>query len=140
VLKIGVRRVGTMPLTAQGGHPVYWTGRLFIQGPSKEDLGLMHAERGMETIEQRRLREEGPGVMLEPDEWAFYEDEEEVRSSFLFENVCWFVDAMIWIFILDRYVDELAQFKRDPGVCVEGCVEDVERLYHCWSAEEEECE
>jgi hypothetical protein len=43
---------------------------------------MMCSERGgAETMAQRRLREEGTEAMLAPDEWAFYEDDEEASLS-----------------------------------------------------------
>ena len=79
--------IGGMNLAGTGkGEVTYGTGRLFLQGPSVEDWELICDSRkeegdGIKSMHERRMREEvvdDPSALLGPDEWAYYEDEDEV--------------------------------------------------------------
>jgi bromodomain adjacent to zinc finger domain protein 1A len=87
--------IGGMNLAGTGkGEVTYGTGRLFVQGPSVEDWELICDSRkeegdGSKSMLERRMREEvvdDPSALLGPDEWAYYEDEDEVSvvSCFVF--------------------------------------------------------
>lgn len=84
--------IGSMNLTGTGkGEVIYGTGRLFVQGPKEEDWAALASSRGLgedgeAALRERRMLEEGadgPGALLGPHEWAFYEDDEEVGSRAL---------------------------------------------------------
>lgn len=66
-------------VSAKGTEVLYDTGRLFVQGPSKEDWEFVK-DRGEEgEMEKRRIVEEGGEErVLGVDEWGYYEDAEEV--------------------------------------------------------------
>ncbi|GAA5883689.1 hypothetical protein JCM3774_002954 [Rhodotorula dairenensis] len=81
--------IGGMNLAATGKEEVaYGTGRLFVQGPSVEDWELVCDARkdegdGIKGMLERRMREEvidKPSALLGPDEWAYYEDEDELEN------------------------------------------------------------
>lgn len=76
--------IGGMNLIGQGNGILYGTGRLFVQGPTEEDW-QMACVRGAEDMVQRRAREDvDPAATLQVNEWAFYEEEEEVRLDLFF--------------------------------------------------------
>lgn len=74
---------------ANGSDVGYGTGRLFVQGPSEEDWEMVADLKGAGGEEGRQMRErrvveevvESEEGLLGVDEWAFYEDEDEVRFS-----------------------------------------------------------
>jgi bromodomain adjacent to zinc finger domain protein 1A len=73
--------LGAGVLVAGGGGAVWGAGRLFIQGPSELDQGLLdkkEAEDG--DVKKRRLEEEGVEGMLGVNEWAVYSDAEQVEE------------------------------------------------------------
>ena len=75
-----------MNLVGQGnGAAVYGTGRLFIQGPTQEDwdfaCGSGKSAGEKEMLERRAREDVDPEATLANNEWAFYEEEEEVRLS-----------------------------------------------------------
>ncbi|KWU45025.1 hypothetical protein RHOSPDRAFT_16896 [Rhodotorula sp. JG-1b] len=81
--------IGGMNLAGTGkGEVTYGTGRLFVQGPSVEDWELICDSRkeegdGIKSMHERRMREEvvdDPSALLGPDEWAYYEDEDELED------------------------------------------------------------
>ncbi|KAG0660947.1 hypothetical protein C6P46_004220 [Rhodotorula mucilaginosa] len=81
--------IGGMNLAGTGkGEVTYGTGRLFVQGPSVEDWELICDSRkeegdGSKSMLERRMREEvvdDPSALLGPDEWAYYEDEDELED------------------------------------------------------------
>ncbi|RDX55953.1 chromatin remodeling complex protein [Lentinus brumalis] len=70
--------MGAASLIGSGGTVQYGTGRIFIQGASEFDAEILH--RREENIEERRRIEEGPEGMLGANEWAVYNDLEEVQE------------------------------------------------------------
>jgi bromodomain adjacent to zinc finger domain protein 1A len=76
--------VGTMELiSAEDGSTVYGTGRLFIQGPSKEDNAFactLASDDGAAGLEARRIEEEDEEGVLAVDEWAYLDNDKDVRS------------------------------------------------------------
>ncbi|GAA5988815.1 hypothetical protein JCM10908_006182 [Rhodotorula pacifica] len=81
--------IGGMNIAGTGkGEVAYGSGRLFVQGPSVEDWELICDARkeegdGVKGMLERRMMEEvvdEPGALLGPDEWAYYEDEDELES------------------------------------------------------------
>ena len=68
--------MGAASLIGSGGTVQYGTGRIFVQGASEFDLELL--QRREENIEERRRVEEGPEGMLGPNDWAVFNDLEEV--------------------------------------------------------------
>ena len=79
--------MGSASLVGSGGTTLYGSGRLFIQGPSEFDDDILQKRQYIENedIESRRLEEEGKDGILGPNEWAVYNDLEEVCFlSFLF--------------------------------------------------------
>lgn len=73
--------VGGMHLVGPNNSIQYGTGRLFVQGPTKEDWAdVCSRVGGAEAMEEKRSREDvDPKATLQVDEWAFYEDEEQVN-------------------------------------------------------------
>jgi bromodomain adjacent to zinc finger domain protein 1A len=67
-------------LVGSGGTALYGSGRLFIQGPSEFDDDILSKKQYIdkEDIESRRLEEEGKDGILGPNEWAVYNDLDEV--------------------------------------------------------------
>ncbi|KAG9054204.1 hypothetical protein FS842_005804 [Serendipita sp. 407] len=79
--------VGCMTLLDQNGDYLYGTGKLFIQGPSEDDLALIDTKAKADpSIGLRREVEEGEGI-LGVGEWAWYETPEEVESYLKWLNV-----------------------------------------------------
>ncbi|KAH9944458.1 chromatin remodeling complex protein [Epithele typhae] len=76
--------MGAASLIGSGGTVQYTTGRIFIQGASEFDRELL--SRRDENIEQRRLVEEGPEGMLGSNDWAVYNDIEEVQEFMAWLN------------------------------------------------------
>ncbi|KAK4705880.1 hypothetical protein P7C70_g319, partial [Phenoliferia sp. Uapishka_3] len=74
--------IGGMNLIGQGNAILYGTGRLFIQGPTQEDWDFVCRKASSpEEMEERRAREDvDPASTLGLNEWAFYEEEEEVDA------------------------------------------------------------
>ena len=70
--------MGSASLIGSGGQAQYGTGRIFIQGPSEFDLDLLGQREDHETLEERRLEEEGGEGSLNPNEWGVYSEVEEV--------------------------------------------------------------
>lgn len=74
--------VGCMTLLDQDGQYLYGTGKIFIQGPSEDDLSLIDAKAEVDpSIGKRRDEEEGDGL-LGVGQWAWYETPEEVSPRF----------------------------------------------------------
>lgn len=71
--------MGAASLIGSGGTVQYGTGRVFIQGASEFDAEIL--QRREENIEERRRIEEGPEGMLGANEWAVFNDLEEVCLS-----------------------------------------------------------
>ncbi|GAA5922875.1 hypothetical protein JCM1841_003769 [Sporobolomyces salmonicolor] len=79
--------VGGMELVGDKGVQ-YGTGRLFVQGPSREDWELISDVRarggeGEKAMLERRMREEvveEEAKLVGVNEWAFYEHEEELDA------------------------------------------------------------
>ncbi|BGP26830.1 DDT domain-containing protein [Rhodotorula toruloides] len=84
--------IGGMDLVVPNGageeQVVYGTGRLFVQGPSEEDWEVIadvkeKGEEGEKSARERRMKEEvvdAPEALLGVNEWAYYEDDEELDS------------------------------------------------------------
>ncbi|TBU48396.1 chromatin remodeling complex protein [Dichomitus squalens] len=70
--------MGAASLIGGGGTVQYGTGRIFVQGPSEFDREIL--DRREENIEERRRVEEGPEGMLGANEWAVFNDLEEVQE------------------------------------------------------------
>ncbi|RPD82643.1 chromatin remodeling complex protein [Lentinus tigrinus ALCF2SS1-7] len=70
--------MGAASLIGSGGTVQYGTGRIFIQGASEFDAEIL--QRREENIEDRRRIEEGPEGMLAANEWAVFNDLEEVQE------------------------------------------------------------
>jgi bromodomain adjacent to zinc finger domain protein 1A len=70
--------MGSASLVGSGGTALYGSGRLFIQGPSEFDDDILQKRQYSEDIDARRLEEEGEDGILGPNEWAVYNDLEEV--------------------------------------------------------------
>ena len=72
--------MGSASLVGSGGTALYGSGRLFIQGPSEFDDDILRKRQYFENedIDSRRLEEEGKDGILGPNEWAVYNDIEEV--------------------------------------------------------------
>ncbi|GAA5891482.1 hypothetical protein JCM6882_004486 [Rhodosporidiobolus microsporus] len=77
--------------TAGGSAVVYGAGRLFVQGPSREDWDMIADTRGADgeasekEMRRRRVEEEVVEVgdqrgLLEPGEWGFYEEDDEIEA------------------------------------------------------------
>ncbi|GAA6054339.1 hypothetical protein JCM3770_003325, partial [Rhodotorula araucariae] len=79
---------GALVLRDDGDNIVYGTGRLFVQGPSEEDWDVVSdpkgkGDEGVKAMLGRRLREEvvpEPAALLGVNEWAFYEDPDEIDT------------------------------------------------------------
>ncbi len=69
--------MGAASLIGSGGTVQYGTGRIFVQGASEFDVDLLR--RRDEDIDARRRIEEGPEGMLGANDWAVFNDLEEVR-------------------------------------------------------------
>ncbi|BGP42601.1 hypothetical protein JCM10449v2_006613 [Rhodotorula kratochvilovae] len=77
---------GALVLREDGDNVVYGTGRLLVQGPSQEDWDVVSdpkgkGDEGVKAMLGRRMREEvvpEPAALLGVDEWAMYEDPEEI--------------------------------------------------------------
>ena len=79
--------MGSASLVGSGGTALYGSGRLFIQGPSEFDDDILQKRQYTENedIDLRRMEEEGKNGILGPNQWAVYNDLEEVGFlSFLF--------------------------------------------------------
>lgn len=73
--------VGCMTLVGDDGEYLYGTGKIFIQGPAKDELEQIDAKTEADpTVGLRRDAEEGKGL-LGVGEWAWYETPEEVCSA-----------------------------------------------------------
>jgi bromodomain adjacent to zinc finger domain protein 1A len=72
--------MGSASLVGSGGTALYGSGRLFIQGPSEFDDDILQKRQNFdhEDIHSRRLEEEGKDGILGPNEWAVYNDLDEV--------------------------------------------------------------
>ena len=72
--------MGSASLVGSGGTALYGSGRLFIQGPSEFDDDILQKRQYFdnEDIKSRRLEEEGEDGILGSNEWAVYNDLEEV--------------------------------------------------------------
>jgi hypothetical protein len=76
--------VGCMTLIDQDGQYIYGTGKLFVQGPSEDDVSVIDARSLADaSIGKRRAEEEGV-PLLGVGEWAWYESGEEVGRVSLF--------------------------------------------------------
>lgn len=74
--------VGCMTLVDQDGQHLYGTGKIFIQGPSDDDLSFIDAKAAVDpAVGKRRSEEEGEGL-LGVGQWAWYETPEEVSTIF----------------------------------------------------------
>ncbi|KAG8835079.1 hypothetical protein FRC17_005432 [Serendipita sp. 399] len=79
--------VGCMTLLDPNGDYTYGTGKLFIQGPSEDDLAIIDAKAKLDpSITSRREVEEGEGI-LDVGEWAWYETPDEVETYMEWLNV-----------------------------------------------------
>ncbi|GAA6039320.1 hypothetical protein JCM8097_003265, partial [Rhodosporidiobolus ruineniae] len=87
--------VGGMELVdARAGETLYGTGRLFVQGPSAEDWEMIadlkvKGEEGEKEMRERRAREEVAAEVqsvLGVNEWAYYEDEDEIENLLTWLN------------------------------------------------------
>lgn len=75
--------IGSMDLVGPGRGAVYASGRVIVQGPTKEEWdAVLAGDHGSEqTLEARRVEEEGAeATRLRTGEWAAISTEEEVRS------------------------------------------------------------
>ncbi|KAI1797797.1 chromatin remodeling complex protein [Ganoderma leucocontextum] len=70
--------MGAASLIGSGGTVQYGTGRIFVQGASEFDREIV--ERREENVDERRKVEEGPEGMLGANEWAVFNDLEEVQE------------------------------------------------------------
>ncbi|KAN0063952.1 hypothetical protein ACQY0O_003558 [Thecaphora frezii] len=70
--------VGSASLMGGGGSVLYQTGRLFVQGPSREDWEVATSERAKDEVEARRRDEVGDEGSLEVDEWGVYTEPEQI--------------------------------------------------------------
>lgn len=70
--------LGGISLVGGGGAVSYGTGRIFVQGPSEIDIEVLRG-RG-EEVATRRQVEEGEDDVLEPGEWAYYDEVEQVSA------------------------------------------------------------
>ncbi|BGP19109.1 hypothetical protein JCM10213_008044 [Rhodosporidiobolus nylandii] len=76
------------PLATGGETMVYGTGRLLVQGPSREDWEMIAdlkrlGDEGEKQMTERRVEEEvagGKHALLGVDQWAYYEDEDELDA------------------------------------------------------------
>jgi bromodomain adjacent to zinc finger domain protein 1A len=70
--------VGCMTLVGEDGEYLYGTGKIFLQGPSQDELDQIEVKAKLDpSIGLRRDAEEGEGL-LGVGEWAWYETPEEV--------------------------------------------------------------
>ncbi|GAA5995905.1 uncharacterized protein JCM10292_004821 [Rhodotorula paludigena] len=85
---------GSDVLDEEGNNVVYGSGRLFVQGPSEEDWDSISdpkgkGDEGVKAMLERRVREEvvaEPSALLGPNEWAFFEDDDELDSLLAWLN------------------------------------------------------
>ncbi|EPQ28067.1 uncharacterized protein PFL1_04394 [Pseudozyma flocculosa PF-1] len=70
--------VGSTSLVGGGGSVLYQTGRIFVQGPSREEWGLALGERKKEHLDARKAEEIGPEGDLAVDEWGVYTETEQI--------------------------------------------------------------
>ncbi|KAI0757084.1 chromatin remodeling complex protein [Daedaleopsis nitida] len=70
--------MGAASLIGSGGTVQYGTGRIFVQGASEFDVDLLR--RRDENIDERRRIEEGPEGTLGANEWAVFNDLEELQE------------------------------------------------------------
>lgn len=77
--------VGAASVVGPQGQIQYSTGRLFVQGPSEEELTILIDEfaPGKEVLEQRRKEEYSEEGLLNPDQWAVYTESEDIDNLML---------------------------------------------------------
>lgn len=109
--------VGGMQLVGPNNSIQYGTGRLFVQGPTQEDWdSACSREGGKEGMEEKRTKEDvDPLATLEVDEWAFYENEEQVSFKLIHSfspSFLLFFDFQLnfFFFFQDRWVTILVEF------------------------------
>ncbi|CAN9338261.1 unnamed protein product [Alternaria alternata] len=56
----------------------YANGRIWVQGPSEHELGPNLEEPALSQDMQRKEREEGPTHLLNSNQWAYYDDPEDI--------------------------------------------------------------
>ncbi|CAN9302575.1 unnamed protein product [Alternaria alternata] len=69
----------------------YANGRIWVQGPSEHELGPNLEEPALSqdmqrfgyTVPQRKEREEGPTHLLNSNQWAYYDDPEDIDKLFV---------------------------------------------------------
>ncbi|KZW00685.1 hypothetical protein EXIGLDRAFT_639080 [Exidia glandulosa HHB12029] len=74
-------------LVGSSGQALYGAGRVFIQGASEIDremLGVRENEDG--DVQERREAEETPEAMLKSNEWAVYDDADQLEEFFAWLN------------------------------------------------------
>lgn len=115
-----------MNLVGQNNSILYGTGRLFVQGPTEDEYELaMQKEGGKLRLEERRKREEVDArSILDVDEWAFYENEDEVSPR----------SATLLLIVLDKLFPDrcppnLAEWQRCPRTCAKELTRQMEGLH-----------
>lgn len=71
--------VGNQSLVGANGQVLYGAGRLFVQGASREDWDAACTDRSIKAMIKRRQEEHGECI-LDHDEWAVYDDPEQVEQ------------------------------------------------------------
>ncbi|PWN27366.1 hypothetical protein BDZ90DRAFT_279725 [Jaminaea rosea] len=71
--------VGNQNLVGLDDQVLYGAGRLFVQGASREDWAAACVDRSHKAMLKRRQEEHGECI-LEHDEWAVYDDPEQVEQ------------------------------------------------------------
>ncbi|CAG7851525.1 SubName: Full=Related to ITC1-subunit of Isw2 chromatin remodelling complex {ECO:0000313/EMBL:CCA67434.1} [Serendipita indica DSM 11827] len=89
--------VGCMTLVDKDGQILYGTGKLFIQGPSQDDIAVIDAKAQVDpSIGLRREAEEGEGL-LGVGEWAWYETPEEASVVIQFSATAYLLQIESYI-------------------------------------------
>lgn len=135
--------IGNQTLTSANGAVQYGTGRLFVQGASEEDWKAACAGRKEKAVLKRREIEHG-GFILQPDEWAMYDQPEDVSIQRLrrrcqnfpgtsLTSICHLLPLTYPI--ADRADDLLAAQQGQPRVRFQAPTPHIPQLH--WSGHEE---
>ena len=118
--------MGAASLIGSGGTVQYGTGRIFVQGASEFDVDLLR--RREENIDARRRDEEGPEGMLRPNEWAVFNDIEEVQEFMAWLNPKG-VRELALKNALTKWWNHIG-----PGMRRRAAVSPLRRCFRLWSA------
>lgn len=79
--------LGGGSLVNSSGNPLYGAGRIFVQGPSEVDMEMLEVrEKEDKDVIERRELEETPDGMLKSNEWAMFDDADQLEEFLAWLN------------------------------------------------------